>query len=238
MSAGCGCDAPAVEARELSLRPAGGAPVVVRDAGFSIPRGCRAALVGPNGAGKSTLLRAIAGLAPAAAGELRVHGAPAAPGRPDVALLFQRPALTPGFPCTVQRLAEMGRIERARWGFRLSREDRDRAAGAVAAVGLADLAGRLLHELSGGQLQRALIARALAQGATLLLLDEPYAGLDATSRRGLDGILFGPALAGATVLVTTHDPADSSPFDRVLAVDAGRVEVRVACEGRHPHRHA
>lgn len=238
MSAGCGCEAPAVEARDLALRPAPGAPVVVHGAGFSVPRGCRAALVGPNGAGKSTLLRAMAGLAPVAGGELRVHGEPAAPGRPDVALLFQRPALTPGFPCTVRRLAEMGRIERARWGFRLSREDRERAAAAVGAVGLEPLRDRLLHELSGGQLQRALVARALAQGATLLLLDEPYAGLDAASRRALDEIVFGPALAGATVLVTTHDPADSSPFDRVLAVEAGRVEVRVACDGRHPHRHA
>lgn len=238
MSEGCGCDAPAVEAAALSLRPAAGAPVVVREARFSIPRGCRAALVGPNGAGKSTLLRAIAGLAPVAAGELRVHGARAARGRPDVALLFQRPALTPGFPCTVRRLAEMGRIERSRWGFRLNREDRERAAAALASVGMESLAGRLLHELSGGQLQRALIARALAQGATLLLLDEPYAGLDDASRRALDAILFGPALAGATVVVTTHDPADSSPFDRVLSVEAGAVEVRVACEGHHPHRHA
>jgi manganese/zinc/iron transport system ATP- binding protein len=236
MSEGCGCAAPAVDASGLSLRPAPGAPVVIRDAAFSIPRGCRAALVGPNGAGKSTLLRAIAGLAPVASGELRVHGEAAAPGRADVALLFQRPSLTQGFPCTVRRLAEMGRIERARWGFSLSREDRDRAEAAVGAVGLGPMAGRLLHELSGGQLQRALVARALAQGATLLLLDEPYAGLDAASRGSLDAILFGPALAGATVVVTTHDPADSSPFDRVLAVEAGAVEVRVACEGRHPHR--
>jgi manganese/zinc/iron transport system ATP- binding protein len=238
MSGACGCDAPAVAAAGVSLRPAPGAPVVVRDATFSIPSGCRAALVGPNGAGKSTLLRAIAGLAPAAAGELRVNGKAAAPGRPDVALLFQRPSLTPGFPCTVRRLAEMGRIERARWGFRLGREDRDRAAAALAAVGLAGLSDRLLHELSGGQLQRALIARALTQGATLLLLDEPYAGLDAASRRALDDLVFGPALAGTTVMVTTHDPADSSPFDRVLAVEDGALSVRLACAGHHPHRHA
>lgn len=238
MNPDCGCDGPAVAARALSLRPAAGAPVVVREAEFSIPRGCRTALVGPNGAGKSTLLRAIAGLAPVAGGELRVQGRAARPGRSDVALLFQRPALTPGFPCTVRRLAEMGRIERARWGFRLSAEDRERAAAAVEAVGLGALGGRLLHELSGGQLQRALVARALAQGATLLLLDEPYAGLDASSRAALDALLFGPALAGTTVMVTTHDPADSSPFDRVLTVEAGRVGVRVACEGRHPHRHA
>lgn len=237
MSAGCGCDDDAVRAGSLALRPAPGAPVVLREASFSIPRGCRTAMVGPNGAGKSTLLKAIAGLVPAEAGELVVNGRKAAPGRPDVALLFQRPALAPGFPCTVRRLAEMGRIERDRWGFRLSEDDRARAAAALESVGLAPLSDRLLHELSGGQLQRALLARALAQGATLLLLDEPYAGLDQESRRALDGLLFGPALAGTTVIVSTHDPEDSSPFDRVLAVRDGSVAVRLACAGHHPHRH-
>jgi ABC-type Mn2+/Zn2+ transport system ATPase subunit len=237
MSEDCACDLEAIVARGVSLRPAAGAPLVVREAAFAIPRGCRTALVGPNGAGKSTLLRAIAGLIPVAAGELRVHGKAAARGRPDVALLFQRPVLTPGFPCTVRRLAEMGRIERDRWGFRLSEEDRARASAAVAAVGLEALGDRLLHELSGGQLQRALIARALAQGATLLLLDEPYAGLDQESRRTLDALLFGPALAGTTVVVSTHDPEDSSPFDRVLSVREGAVSVRLACDGHHPHRH-
>jgi ABC-type Mn2+/Zn2+ transport system ATPase subunit len=107
----------------------------------------------------------------------------------------------------------------------------------VGAVGLEALGDRLLHELSGGQLQRALIARALAQGATLLLLDEPYAGLDQESRRTLDALLFGPALAGTTVVVSTHDPEDSSPFDRVLSVREGAVSVRLACDGHHPHRH-
>ena len=238
MSEPCRCEGDAVEARGLSLRPAPGAPVVIRGANFTIPRGCRTALVGANGAGKSTLLRALAGLVAPEAGELRVNGRPASTGRSDVALLFQRPALATGVPCTVRRLAEMGRIERDRWGFRLSGDERARAAAAVAAVGLAPLADRLLHELSGGQLQRALLARALAQGATLLLLDEPYAGLDAASRRALDELLFGPALAGSTVIVSTHDPADSSPFDRILSAEGGEVAIRLACDGHHPHRHA
>lgn len=234
----CGCEQPAVEARGLSLAPAPGCPPVLREVDFDVPRGCRTALVGANGSGKSTLLRALAGLAPVAAGNLRVHGRPPGPGRAEVALLGQRPALTPGFPCTVSRLALMGRIGRARWLPSYSRADHAAAEAALRAVGLEPLAKRLLHELSGGQLQRALVARALCQGATLLLLDEPYAGLDAESRIALDALIFGPALAGTTVILSTHDAADSAPFDRVLALGGGKLELRVACAGHHPHRHA
>lgn len=234
----CACEQLSVEARGLTLAPAPGCPPVLRDVSLEVPLGCRTALVGPNGSGKSTLLRAIAGLSPIAAGTLRIHGSPAAPGRPEVALLGQRPALAAGFPCTVRRLALMGRIGRRRWLPFYSRGDRAAADAALDAVGLGDLADRLLHELSGGQLQRALIARALCQGATLLLLDEPYAGLDAGSRAALDRLVFGPALAGVTVILSTHDDADSAPFDRVLALGGGRLELRLACAGHHPHRHA
>lgn len=234
----CACEQLAVEARDLSVAPAPGRPPALREVNLEVPLGCRTALVGPNGSGKSTLLRAIAGLTPIAKGALRVQGRPAAAGRGEVALLGQRPALSAGFPCTVRRLALMGRITHRRWLPFYTREDQARADAALAAVGLGPLAGRLLHELSGGQLQRALIARALCQGATLLLLDEPYAGLDAESRDALDRLLFGPALAGVTIILSTHDAADSAPFDRVLALADGRLELRIACAGHHPHRHA
>lgn len=234
----CACDQPAILARGLSLAPAKGAPLVIEGADLEVPAGCRAALVGPNGAGKSTLLRALAGLAPLAGGHLEVNGAPARAGRADVALLAQRPTLASGVPCTVRGLAEMGRLGRSAWGFGIGRGDRARARQALEAVGLAELAQRPVSTLSGGQLQRALIARALAQGATLLLLDEPYVGLDAAARRSLDTLLFGPALAGATVVVSTHDAADLPRFDRILAVGGGRASVTRACDGRHPHRHA
>ncbi len=234
----CGCERPAIRAEGLALRPAKGAPMVIEAADLDVPAGCRAALVGPNGAGKSTLLRALAGLVAPAAGTLEVNGAAPRAGRADVALLAQRPSLAVGVPCTVSRLAEMGRLGRSAWGFSLGKDDRERAAQALGAVGLADLADRKVATLSGGQLQRALIARALAQGATLLLLDEPYVGLDAASRRALDDLVFGPALAGATVLVSTHDAADLPRFDRILSIGGGRAAVARACEGRHPHRHA
>ena len=234
----CDCPHLAVEARDLALSPAPGAPNILSGANLEVPLGCRTALVGPNGAGKSTLLRALAGLLPVTEGMLSVNGREPALGRTDIALLGQRPALTAGFPCTVHRLALMGRIAHRRWIPGFTAEDRRRADDALASVGLGELGDRLLHELSGGQLQRALIARALCQGATLLLLDEPYAGLDATSRRSLDTLIFGPALAGTTVILSTHDQADSTTFDRVVAVEAGQLTLRVACDGHHPHRHA
>ena len=235
---GCDCPRLAVEARALALAPAPGCAPILAGAELEVPLGCRTALVGANGAGKSTLLRALAGLVRPAAGELRVNGRPPALGRTDIALLAQRPALTPGFPCTVARLALMGRIAHRRWLPGYTRDDRTRAEAALETVGLADLRGRLLHELSGGQLQRALLARALCQGATLLLLDEPYAGLDARSRAALNALVFGDALAGATVILSTHDHGDSAPFDRVVAVADGGLTLRVACAGHHPHRHA
>lgn len=235
---GCDCPHLAVEAHHLALSPAPGSPTIIRDANLEVPLGCRTALVGPNGAGKSTLLRALAGLLPIASGVLRVNGREPALGRTDIALLGQRPALTTGFPCTVHRLALMGRIAHRRWIPGYTAEDHRRADDSLAAVGLGELGDRLLHELSGGQLQRALIARALCQGATLLLLDEPYAGLDAASRRSLDTLIFGPALAGTTVILSTHDQADSATFDRVVAVEAEHLTLRVACDGHHPHRHA
>lgn len=233
----CDCPHLAVEARDLALSPAPGRPAVLSGVNLEVPLGCRTALVGPNGAGKSTLLRALAGLLPLAGGALSVNGRAPALGRTDIALLGQRPALTAGFPCTVHRLALMGRIAHRRWIPGYSADDSRRADEALAVVGLGELGGRLLHELSGGQLQRALIARALCQGATLLLLDEPYAGLDASSRRGLDALIFGPALAGTTVVLSTHDQADSATFDRVASVEDGRLALRVACDGHHPHRH-
>ncbi len=233
----CDCPHLAVEAKALVLAPALGCTAVLYGADLEVPLGCRTALVGANGAGKSTLLRALAGLITARSGTLRTNGRPPALGRTDIALLGQRPALTPGFPCTVARLALMGRIAHRRWIPGYNRDDQARAEAALETVGLADLRTRLLHELSGGQLQRALLARALCQGATLLLLDEPYAGLDARSRMALDALIFGDALAGTTVILSTHDQDDSASFDRVVSVADGKLSLRQACDGHHPHRH-
>jgi len=103
-------------------------------------------------------------------------------------------------------------------------------------LGLTELADRPVHALSGGQLQRALIARAFVQGAEVLLLDEPYAALDAASREIIERFLFDQGHA-FTVLMATHDPADLARFDRILELRGGAVLTKHACSG-HDHRHA
>lgn len=233
----CDCAHVAILAEGLTLSPAPGAPIILSDVSFEVPLGCRAALVGPNGAGKSTLLKAISGMITPSSGLLMTNGQAPRLGRSDVALLSQRASLTPGFPCTVERLALMGRLSQRLWTPRYNQEDIARARSAVEAVGLNSVRHRLLHELSGGQLQRALLARALCQGATLLLLDEPYTGVDQASRQALNEILFGPALNGVTLLLSTHDNIDSSLCDRIFTVDEGKISLRLACDGQHPHRH-
>jgi manganese/zinc/iron transport system ATP- binding protein len=230
-----GCAGAAVVAKGLaaSARPDG--PAAFRDATFEIPCGCRTALIGPNGSGKSTLLRVLAGLTPARAGEVRIAGEPPRLGRSRIAYLAQRPHLADLFPIKVRRLVQMGTYAHHGW-FEECRHGDEAVDRALARLGLTELADRPVHTLSGGQLQRALIARAVVQGAELLLLDEPYAALDQPSREIIDRFLL-EAGAAFTVVMATHDPADLGRFDRILEMRDGVVVTRHACSG-HDHRHA
>lgn len=229
------CAGLAVRARglEAAARPDG--PVAFREATFEIPCGCRAALIGPNGSGKSTLLRVLAGLAPIKAGEVIVDGEPPRLGRSRIAYLAQRPQLAEHFPLKLRRLVQMGTYAHHGW-FEECRHGEEAIERALAQLGLAELADRPVRTLSGGQLQRALIARAVVQGAELLLLDEPYAALDQASREIVDRFLFEQGHA-FTVVMATHDPADLGRFDRILEMRDGSVVTRHACAG-HDHRHA
>lgn len=230
-----GCSGEAVVARGLTAGARAEGPAAFRDADFSIPCGCRTALIGPNGSGKSTLLRVLAGLVPPQAGEVLVAGAPPALGRSRIAYLSQRPRLTEGFPLLLRRLVQMGTYAHHGW-FEECHHGDDAVGRALAQLGLTELADRPAHALSGGQLQRALIARAFVQGAEVLLLDEPYAALDAASREIIERFLFDQGHA-FTVLMATHDPADLARFDRILELRGGAVLTKHACSG-HDHRHA
>ena len=229
------CQGIAVVAQGLSAAARTDGPTAFTDAAFSIPCGCRTALIGPNGSGKSTLLRVLAGLVPPQAGEVLVAGAPPALGRSRIAYLSQRPQLTEGFPLRLRRLVQMGTYAHHGW-FEECRHGEDAVDRALAQLGLTELADRPVHALSGGQLQRALIARAFVQGAEVLLLDEPYAALDAASREIIERFLFDQGHA-FTVLMATHDPADLARFDRILELRDGAVRTKHACSG-HDHRHA
>lgn len=165
--------------------------------------GQRIAVVGPNGAGKSTLFKVVAGIHRPTSGTVRVYGSD--PGHHVcIAYIEQSADLNLRFPATVEDVVAMGRIAR-RGYFRFPRRaDRAIVAAAMERVGIAPLRRRQIGELSGGQRQRTFIARALAQQAELLLMDEPFAGLDSDACHQLEATLdaLGPEI---TVLLSTHD---------------------------------
>lgn len=171
---------------------------------LSVPEGAFVAVVGPNGAGKSTLFKVLLGLLPFQ-GEVRVFGR--RPREVDPGLLGYVPQIKTfdrSFPALSLELVVSG-IRRA-WPFRVTRKERARALEALEEVGALELAERPLGRLSGGQLQRVFLARALVKRPRLLLLDEPATGIDPLGEQDLYRLLEAyQARSGATVLMITHD---------------------------------
>ena len=163
------------------------------------------ALIGPNGGGKSSLIKAILGLVPVVRGEIRVLGRHPVEARSEVGYVPQADTLDPEFPVSVAQVVLMGRYRRIGWLRAPGRTDRAAAAEALAQVGLADRARHRFGTLSGGQRQRVLLARALVAEPRLLLLDEPFNGVDAVSQEALLGALSLARAGGAAVVVSTHD---------------------------------
>lgn len=226
---------PALEACGLAVAPSGTRTAVLSDISFAIPQKCRAALVGSNGTGKSTFLRTFAGLLKPLAGTAKVFGKPASAGTPEVCFLAQRSGIDWTFPISVRETVAFGRCVHKRFPFRISRREREYADAALEKLRLENLAERNIGELSGGEQQRALLARALCQEAKILLLDEPYAGLDTRSRDIMDETLFGANGKGLTLIMATHDLADAlGHFDRILEIRGGKMRCGRACRG-HEH---
>jgi manganese/iron transport system ATP-binding protein len=165
------------------------------------------ALIGPNGAGKSTLIKAILGLVPLATGRISVLGRTPAQARREVAYVPQADTLDPDFPISVGQVVLMGRYRRIGWLRRPKAADRQAARDALEQVGLADRAKHRFGTLSGGQRQRVLLARAIAAEPRLLLLDEPFNGVDAVSEQALLDAIAMLKREGTAVVVSTHDLA-------------------------------
>jgi len=176
---------------------------VVEDVHGSVHEAEAVALIGPNGAGKSTLLRSVLGLVEVVSGGIEVLGTTPARARREVAYVPQVDTLDAQFPVSVGQVVLMGRYRDVGWLRRPSARDRAIADEALAAVGLAERIGTL----SGGQRQRVLLARAIAQQPRLLLLDEPFNGVDAVSQQALLAALRRLQDGGAAVVVSTHDLA-------------------------------
>jgi ABC-type Mn2+/Zn2+ transport system ATPase subunit len=218
MASGSSTDNLVVEVRGLKAGYNGHA--ALEDVTFSIERGCLAGLVGPNGSGKSTLLRVLLGLHKQWRGEMRLFGQAGSPERGRVGYAPQSELVDWGFPVTALEVVLMGRYGRIGLIRRPGRVDRELAMAALDRVRLADLADRRAGEMSGGQQRRVLIARALAQEAELVLLDEPLAGLDAAAQHDLLRLLEDLRRGGTTLFVATHDlSCVAADFDHAVLLN-------------------
>lgn len=188
--------------------------------GFATSCGNTVALIGPNGAGKSTLLKAIAGLVPKSSGSILWRGAKVSQWHREFAYLPQREDVDWSFPVTVRGLVEMGRYSQLGWWRRWRPVDEEKVNQALRLMRLEDLEKRQISELSGGQQQRTFIARALAQEAHVLLLDEPFNGLDRPARENLSAVLRDLASQGRLVIASHHDLTTvPALFDEVLILN-------------------
>lgn len=167
--------------------------------------GNRVALIGPNGAGKSTLLKAIAGLVPRAEGSILWRGVAVRKWSREFAYLPQREEVDWSFPITVRGLVEMGRYPQTGWWRKFTDADTEAVNKALDSLGLNHLQNRQIRELSGGQQQRTFLARALAQEAHVLLLDEPFTGLDRNASQLLGDLLEKLAHEGRLIIASHHD---------------------------------
>jgi zinc transport system ATP-binding protein len=197
---------------------------VLEDISVTVHAGDYVGIIGPNGSGKSTLVRALMGLSPIDAGTARLFGIPC--GRfsawDRVGYLPQSlRLLNPVFPATVAETVALGLLSRKRFPRRLAHSDRDTVIRTLDMLGIADIAGKLIGELSGGQLQRALLARALVNDPDLLILDEPTAALDPETRERFYCLISEINRSrGVTVLLVTHDTGAIGKYaSRMLYLD-------------------
>jgi ABC-type Mn2+/Zn2+ transport system ATPase subunit len=204
---------PLIEATGLTAGY-GGAPAI-SGVEFALLPGQALALLGPNGGGKTTLLRALLGELRQVEGTLRVRA------RCGTVPQTERSRLD--YPVSALDVATMGTIAGLSWWRRPGRREREAAARALDRVGLRALAGETFGRLSGGQRQRVLIARALVQDAGVLLLDEPFSGLDRPSAEGLEALIGELAAEGRGVAIATHDLEQARGCDLVLCLNRRQV---------------
>ena len=182
---------------------------------FTLAAGQTLALLGPNGGGKTTLLRAVLGELRPIAGMLRVGATCGSVPQTERSRL--------DYPVSALDVATMGTLSRLPWWRRPGRAEREAAARALDRVGLKALADQTFGRLSGGQRQRVLIARALVQDAGVLLLDEPFSGLDRPSAEGLEALIAELAGEGRGIAVATHDLEQARGCDLVLCINRRQV---------------
>jgi ABC-type Mn2+/Zn2+ transport system ATPase subunit len=192
-----------------------GRGVAIEQVSVEVESGQRIALLGPNGGGKTTLLRVLLGELRPMRGTVEV--------RARCATVPQTERSRLDFPVSALDVALMGALPRLPWWKRPGAADRRSASSALERVGVANRADDTFGELSGGQRQRVLIARGLVQDASLLLLDEPFAGLDVPAASGLEALIAELADEGRAVVIATHDLRQAQRWDLVLCLNRRQV---------------
>jgi manganese/iron transport system ATP-binding protein/manganese/zinc/iron transport system ATP- binding protein len=209
---------PAIDVSNLTVSY--GVTPALLDVSFTVPAGKLVGIIGPNGSGKSTLIKSLLGFLPYDVGTVKLFGEAAERARGRVAYVPQRGAVDWDFPVTVRQVAMMGRyghIPWWKWGPSL--EDHEIVDRSLQMVRMEKFSRRQIGQLSGGQQQRVFMARAMAQGGDILLLDEPFAGVDAATERAILDVLNRTKQAGKTLMVVHHDLATAAEyFDQLLLV--------------------
>jgi manganese/zinc/iron transport system ATP- binding protein len=191
---------------------------------YVTPPGAMLAIVGPNGAGKSTLIKASLGIVPRLSGEVTVFGQPYGEARHRIAYVPQRASVDWDFPATVRDVVLMGLYRDIGFLRFAGKRHKARAMECLDRVGMTGFADRQIGQLSGGQQQRVFLARALAQGADLYVMDEPFAGVDAATERAIVAVLKELNAAGKTIVCVHHDLATVAEyFDHVLLVNVRKI---------------
>jgi manganese/iron transport system ATP-binding protein len=208
---------PVLEVSELSVYLGG--TKALENISFSLHAGDSVAVAGPNGAGKSTLFKAVSGVIPYQSGRITVYGSEPV-GHICIAFVPQATTVDWSFPVTVHDVVMMGRTRKIGFFKRPGRTDRNIVAQSLQMVDMEPMADRQIGELSGGQRQRVFLARALAQEAEIILLDEPLTGLDIHSQSDIFQILSHLTSRGVTILVSTHDlEMASKRFSRIMLLN-------------------
>lgn len=207
---------PALRVQGLSAGYPGNRQAI-RKLSFTVESGERVAIIGPNGAGKSTFFKAIVGVLPFSAGEISIYGADCYSSHIHVGYVPQQSDIDWSFPASVYDVVMMGRSRHIGW-FRLpGKRDHKIVRGILDQLSLSDLSARQISELSGGQKRRVFIARALAQDARIMLLDEPFSGVDQASEQEIIETLQILTKHGITILLSTHHMAFAVlDFDNIL----------------------
>ncbi len=203
MNGGSLVSTPPLLAENMTVR-LGGVTILDRVT-FSAGPGCLMGVVGPNGAGKSTLFNALAGLIPVDEGRALIHGKSIDDSRGVVAYVPQYEKINARMPMKAEEVVMMGRTRRIGWFRRPGQKDHAEVRRSLEQVGMWERRASQVSELSGGQRQRVFVARALAQGADVLLLDEAFSGVDVASQEALVNVLHQLRDEGRTILLSSHD---------------------------------